>query len=169
MESFFEGNPDKARQALENEKTIDFLYHGISSKLVRINNMTLSKQNAEKISKMFSIISDIERIGDHAENICEYTLYNDEYDLKLSEAAEEELKMLSDTVDELIENALSVYELEDAMMLSIVEPLEKKVDKYAVDFTDNHIERLKSDICDPRAGVIFTDLIIALERSADHA
>ena len=169
VESFFERDVEKAQQALENENTIDFLYHGISSKLVIINNMNLSKQNAEKISKMFNIISDIERIGDHAENISEYTLGIVENDLKLSDAATEELKTLSEFVLELMERAIDVYESENSNLLSIVEPLEKKVDELAVKFTDNHIDRLKSDICNPRVGVIFTDLIIDLERSADHA
>ena len=168
-EAFFERNSDKACQALENEKTIDFLYHGVSSKLITINNMTLSKQNAEKVSKMFNIISDIERIGDHAENISEYTLGMVENGYKLSEAAAGELKELNDVVLDLMDNALTVYELGNSTLLSIVEPLEKKVDELAVRFTDNHIDRLKLNVCDPRVGVIFTDIIIDLERSADHA
>lgn len=169
MESFQEVNADKAHQTLENEKTIDFLYHGISSKLVTINNMTLSKHNSERVGKMFNIISDIERIGDHAENISEYTLGVHDNGLKLSDSATLELEELSNAVIELMESSIKAYETEDNSMLDIVEPLEKKVDKLAVDFSNNHIERLKSDICDPRTGVIFTDIIIDLERSADHA
>ena len=169
IESFLEGNQDIAEQALENEKTVDYLYHGISSKLVRISNMALSKPNAEKISKMFNIISDIERIGDHAENIAEYTSIIKENDLKLSDEAAKELKELSDTVLELIADSINVYEFENSELITTVEALEKRVDKLADRFTDNHVNRLKSDICDPRTGVIFTDIIIDLERSADHA
>ena len=169
MESFLDGNEDKAKQAMENEKTIDFLYHGISSKLVRINNMAMSSHDAEKISKMFNIISDIERIGDHAENIAEYTMHINAQGLKLSDIATEELKELSDAVAELMKNAISVYENEDNSLIEAVESLEKRVDKLALEFTNNHVDRLKSDVCNPRTGVIFTDLIIDLERSADHA
>ena len=169
IESFFENNTDKAKQTLENEKTVNFLYHGISSKLIKINNMQLSKNNAEKVSKMFSIVSDIERIGDHAENIAEYTALIYENDLELSEKASEELKELSTSVIDLITNAINVYESEDSSIIPIVEALEKRVDNLAINSTNNHIERLKSDICNPRVGVIFTDIIIDLERSADHA
>ena len=169
VESFFESNTEKAKKALGNEKILNFLHRGISEKLIIINNMSLYKANAEKVSKMFNIISDVERIGDHAENIAEHTVTFAENGLELSEVAIDELKELSDSVFDLISNSIILYEKEDGSIIPLVESTEKRVDKLAVTATNNHIERLKSDACDPQVGVIFTDIITDLERSADHA
>jgi len=53
--------------------------------------------------------------------------------------------------------------------LSQIKTLEKTIDKISKEFSENHISRLKDEKCDPKSGVIFTDMLIDLERSADHA
>jgi len=169
IESFFENDMSKAKKALKNENIIDYLSHNIALKLVWINNMALSGYEAVRIGKMFQIVSDMERIGDHAENIAEYTEFVEINDLKFSNDALEELKTLSEMTLNLMSKALEVYEKEDESQLPGVNSLEQEVDKLAKTFTDNHINRLKIASCEPKSGVIFTDMIIDLERSADHA
>jgi len=169
LESFFERNANKADRTLEIEKTINFLNHQIASKLVEINNMALSEVDAEKVGKMFKILSDMERIGDHAENIAEYAIIVTERDLKFSDAAIEELQLLGDLVTQQIARAINMYEKPDESVLPQIKSFEKEVDKISKVFTENHISRLKIGNCDPKGGVIFTDMIIDLERSADHA
>ena len=169
IESFFENDMSKAKKALKNENIIDYLSHNIALKLVWINNMALSGYEAVRIGKMFQIVSDMERIGDHAENIAEYTEFVEINDLKFSDDALEELKTLSEMTLNLMSKALEVYEKEDESQLPDVNSLEQEVDKLAKTFTDNHINRLKIASCEPKSGVIFTDMIIDLERSADHA
>ena len=66
LKSFFERNTDKAKIVLENEKTVNYLHQKISSKLVEINHMRLSKQDSERVGRMFGLLTDMERIGDHA-------------------------------------------------------------------------------------------------------
>jgi len=169
LESLFEKSEDKANKVFENEKTINYLYHRISSKLVEINNTALSKSDAEKIGEMFKVLSDIERIGDHAENIAEDTILIKDRNLKFSDMAIEELKSLGCLTIEITTKALDVYRHEDASQLPQIVSLEKEIDAYSITYTDNHIERLKTEACEPKSGVIFTDMIIDLERSADHA
>jgi len=169
LESFFERNEDKAKKTLEIEKIINFLNHQIASKLVEINNMALSEVDAEKVGKMFKTLSDIERIGDHAENIAEYTFIIAERNLKFSDAAIEELKLLGNLVTQQIVRAINAYENFDIFALPQIKSFEKEVDKLSKNFTENHISRLKIRDCDPKSGVLFTDMIIDLERSADHA
>jgi len=169
LESFFERNDDKANKTLKNEKIINFLNHKIASKLVEINNMALSEVDAERIGKMFKTLSDIERIGDHAENIAEYTLVVTERNLKFSDVAIEELQLLGNLVTRQVVRAMNVYENPDESVLPQIKSYENEVDKLSKDFTENHIARLKTGNCDPQSGVLFTDMIIDLERSADHA
>jgi len=169
LESFFERNEDKAKKTLKIESVINYLNHQIASKLVEINHMPLSEVDSERIAKMFKILSDIERIGDHAENIAEYTLIITERNLKFSDVAIEELRLLGNLVTQQIVRALNMYENADKSQLSQIKSVEKEVDNLSKDFTENHISRLKVGDCDPQSGVLFTDMIIDLERSADHA
>jgi len=169
IESFNEKDIEKANIALKNEKIIDYLSHNIAIKLIWINSMALSEYEAERIGKMFQIVSDMERIGDHAENIAEYTIIVENNELKFSEAAEEELKQLSELTVNLTSIALDAFEHESVSLLPEVRELEQDIDRYAAEFTENHINRLKIASCEPKSGVIFTDMIVDLERSADHA
>ena len=169
LESFFEKNEDKANKVFETEDIINFLYHRISSKLVEINNKSLSPSDAAKVGEMFKILSDIERIGDHSENIAEYTIIIKDSKLKFSDTAIEELKLLSSLTMEIITKALHAYKHNDESQLSQIKLLEEEIDARSKEFTENHIERLKTETCEPKSGVIFTDIIIDLERSADHA
>jgi len=169
LEAFFEQNEDKVRKTFELEKTINFLNQQIAAKLVEVNNMRLSDSDAEKVGKMLKTLSDIERIGDHAENIAEYALLVKDRGLKFSDAAIEELKLLGNLTTEQILRTLNAYEQEDSSELKEIKYFEKEIDKLSVDFVENHIQRLKESSCDPKSGVIFTDMIIDLERTADHA
>ena len=169
LEAFFERSEDKANKVFENEKTIDFLNQSITSKLVEITNMSLSNPDAEKVGGMFGVLSDIERIGDHAENIAEYTIMMKENGLKFSDAATGEIQTLSEFAAKSTVNALDIYEKQDRSRLPQVEILEQKVDELSAEFTENHIKRLKAEHCEPQSGVIFIDMINDLERIADHA
>jgi len=169
IESFLKKDMDMAKKVLKNEAIIDYLSHNIAIKLVWINSMTLSGYEAARIGKMFQTVSDIERIGDHAENIAEYAILVENGDLKFSEAATKELNELTSLTLNLLTKALEAYEQEDISMLPSINSLEQEIDKLSMEFTENHIDRLKIASCEPKSGVIFTDMIIDLERSADHA
>jgi len=169
VESFIDRDIDKAKKVLKNEKIIDFLSHNIAIKLIWINNMALSGYEAAKIGRMFQIVTDMERIGDHAENIAEYTETIDNHDLKFSDAAIKEITELCELTITLANKALDVYESEDTSQIDEIRSLEKKIDKLSAKYIGNHINRLKEATCEPKSGVIFTDMITDLERSADHA
>ena len=169
LESFFEKNEDKVKRTFGNEKVIDYLNHNISLKLVEINNLPLSKNDSEKISKMFKVLSDTERIGDHAKNISEYALAVIDSKIKFSDTAIGELKLLGEITVRQVALAVDIYERQEQAELPKIKSMEKEVDKLAKEFAENHINRLKTDRCEPKSGVIFTDMIIDLERCADHA
>ena len=169
LEAFFERSADRANKTLANEDIINYLNHNIAAKLVWINNMTLSNTEAEKVGAMFRALSDIERIGDHAENIAEYTLAMMESDSKFGEAALQELRELGALTINLVGQALDVYETQEETGLPQVGALEDEVDTVSVAYSENHLTRLKAGQCDPKSGVVFTDMIIDLERIGDHA
>jgi len=169
IESFFEKDMDKSNKVIENESVVDYLYQNIAARLVQVNNTRLSPYEAEQIGKMFRILSDMERIGDHATNIAEYTAIVTDANLKFTDEAAEELKKLSDLTVKIAEKALQTYERQEDSLLLEIELMENEVDYMSKHFNENHLSRLIAENCEPKSGVVFTDMITDLERSADHA
>jgi phosphate:Na+ symporter len=169
LESFFERNTEKANRIIENEKTVDFLHQNITDGLVDITNMRLTKNDAKRIGEMFVIVSNVEQISDHAKNIAEYTYTVCENDKHFSEAAIEELQELSTITTEIIDIALTVYEKQDESRVAHVRELENRIDDLSKKFTKNHFKRLKAKECKNKSGVIYMDILIDLEQSADNA
>ena len=169
VKTFFEKNPDKAKKVQENEKTIDFLHQGITAKLIDISNMRLSGKDRRKISEMLVIVSDIEQIGDHSENIAKYAIKISENNMPYSDIAIEELQTLSTDTIALMEMAYNAYEADDTSNIQEIKQLEKSIDKQAARLARNHFRRLKQKICKAKSGVIFMDMINDLEASADCA
>ena len=169
LDAFFEKDTKKAGKVVKNEKIIDYLNKKISAKLIDINNITLSTSDAKKIGSMFKVISDIERIGDHAENIAEYTMTVEHNSLKFSDAAINELKTLGDLTFKITTDTMETFENQDVSNFPQIKSLEKRIDEISAEYVENHINRLKKGECEPESGVIFTDMIIDLERCSDHA
>ena len=169
LESFFERSVDKANKVLENEKTVDFLHQSITDKLVEITNKRMSAGDSKRLGDMFVVLSDIEQIGDHAENIAEYVLAIADTKIKFSDMAIEELQTVAAAATGLVAKALESYEKQDRTRLQEIQQLEDKVDELAALFVKNHFKRLKAKECKPKSGVVFMDVINDLEKSADNA
>jgi phosphate:Na+ symporter len=131
--------------------------------------MTLSKPDARRVGRMFKVSSDIERIGDHANNIAEYTIIIRDNNLQFPDESINELKTLGNLTINQTAKAISAYEYRKKSELPLIKTLEDEIDQLSKDYVKNHISRLKDEKCEPQSGVIFTDMIIDLERSADHA
>ncbi len=169
VDSFFSDDYESAARVFEVEKTINFLNHAITGYLVVLNGKALPQSTLERVGEMFHVAADIERIGDHAENIAEYTQKNVDNPIAMSEAAYSELrKMCADTV-QCIDYALDIYANDRFNMLDTISKIENDIDDEQTLFTEHHIERLKNGDCSPRGGVIFTDMVTDLERCSDHA
>ncbi len=169
LESFFERDEDKAELVLEREKTINFLNHEINSYLVSLYSKGLPENDVSRISTMLSVTSDLERIGDLAENIAEYTQASASNRAKFSEDALHDLGDMAERVEYMVDLSMKAYDQEDRSLLSEAREVEDSVDAMQEEKTENHIERLKANICDPRGGVIYTDMVSDLERISDHA
>jgi phosphate:Na+ symporter len=166
--SLFEKDMEKAGTVLEVEETVDFLNNEITGWLVKMRGLGCSDSDIAKAGRMLHTVADIERIGDHAENIAEYALLLDR-GIKLSPSALDELGRLSEETKRTVELALEIFRTTDKTLIDEINKLEEEVDRLAENCVDLHIERLKNEICDPYSGVIFTDMVIDLERCADHA
>lgn len=153
----------------DTEDTIDFLNHAIEDKLVDIRALPLPENDAFKLSRMILVVSNYERIGDHAENIMEFADRMKEAKVSISKTGMQELRQMGDAVLETIDAAMVVFETEKFDMLPKAEALEQRVDDMQAQYIQNHIDRLMREHCDPLAGVIFTDMCTDLERCSDQA
>lgn len=153
----------------EKEKTINFLNHEITGYLIQLHSRSMPEKDIETIGMMFHVVNDIERLGDHAENISEYAQQLEDTDIWFSDEAYHELKLTAQTAVECVTLSLDVYESERFDLLPRVQEMEEAVDSFEEEYTQNHIERLKEGLCSPTEGVLFTDMITDLERCSDHA
>ena len=169
LDSFFKKDDKPTEVVFDTEKTINYLNHEITACLVTFRALELSRRDLNTLGMMFRVVSDIERIGDHAENIAEYTVLENVKSANISDIAMGEIKEIAEASLKVVDLALSVYRDESHDLLDKVSELEEHVDDLHEKFTDNHVARLMQDRCDPLGGVVFTDILTDLERISDHA
>ncbi|NLD88195.1 MAG: Na/Pi cotransporter family protein [Clostridiales bacterium] len=169
INAFFTMNDDLAKEILEVEDTINYLNHQIAGCIVHLRALGLNDADLQKLGMMFHVINDIERIGDHAENIAEYELIASSEKMRISEVGLAELKIMANRSLDMFKEGLSIYENENFSRLPIASEIEEEVDVLQETLINNHINRLMEERCDPRGGVMFIDMVTDLERCADHA
>lgn len=153
------------------EEVINYLNHHITPILVKINALDLSYHDAKYIGRVFHVINDIERIGDHAQNLSEAAQSRVNENIQFSAEGDAELKQMFETALKLIDCAIESFTTQELSYLSAnkINSLEAIVDKMEEDFRQSHIERLNRQICDTVSGMLFINTVTDFERVADHA
>lgn len=151
------------------EKQIDFLNHGITDYLVKVNQTTLPADDAKSLGGLFHIVNDIERIGDHAENIADAAKARQAQKLEFSPQARAELSKMLDLVIKVTTYSLDMFAHNNLEHMQDILDLEDQVDQAEKDLQESHIRRLTQGECTAGAGMIFSDIISGLERVSDHA
>ena len=181
MASLAEENLNRAMNALitldeedieevyEVEKNINFLNHAITDYLVKINQTTLPIEDLNSLGALFHVVNDIERIGDHAENVADAARQRKEEGVSISKEAQQELGDMLEMVNKIIRYAVEMFAKSDESHMQEIVTLEDQVDEKERELQKKHVERLTKGECSPEAGMIFSDIVSGLERVADHA
>ena len=181
MASLAGGNLNRAMNALitldeedieevyEVEKNINFLNHAITDYLVKINQTTLPIEDLNSLGALFHVVNDIERIGDHAENVADAARQRKEEGVSISKEAQKELGDMLEMVNKIIRYAVEMFAKSDESHMQEIVTLEDQVDEKERELQKKHVERLTKGECSPEAGMIFSDIVSGLERVADHA
>jgi phosphate:Na+ symporter len=156
-------------EVYEVEKNINFLNHAITDYLVKINQTTLPIEDLKSLGALFHVVNDIERIGDHAENVADAAVQRKENGAVISKEAQKELGEMLDMVNTLIQYSVDMFVKSDESHMNDIIELEEKVDAKERELQQAHVNRLTSGECTPEAGMIFSDIVSGLERVADHA
>ena len=156
-------------EVYEVEKNINFLNHAITDYLVKINQTTLPIEDLKSLGALFHVVNDIERIGDHAENVADAARQRKESGIVISKEAQGELGELLDMVINLIRYSMDMFARSDESHMREIIGLEDKVDAKEKEMQRAHVQRLTRGECSPEAGMMFSDIASCLERVADHA
>lgn len=151
------------------EKTLDDMQEALTKFLIKVDNLSLSESQKKHINNLFNMVTDIERVGDHADNISENAKYMIDNNLEFSDLGKEDLAEISKDSIEAFEIAINASAGDALRAVRKVNKLEDKVDMLEDEFREKHIERLSKGDCHPQSGIAFLDIISNLERISDHA
>jgi phosphate:Na+ symporter len=160
---------DDIEEVYEVEKNINFLNKSITDYLVRINQTTLPIEDLKSLGALFHVVNDIERIGDHAENIADAAKRREEINVSFSHEAIKELGDMLNMVNTIVQFSVdTLHNVSDEHVEDIMN-LEDAVDEKERELQQAHVDRLTRNECTPEAGMLYSDIVSGLERVADHA
>ena len=168
MEAIMKKDENLIDDVYRKEDIINYLNSEITNYLVLCNGLDLPSRDLKLVGGLFHVVNDIERIGDHAENLVEYAEYFIENNLEFSDIAVEDLEQATEKVMALLDNSIAVLNTGDKNLAKQVEKQEEETDELLELLRERHIDRLNNQTCNPSAGVVFLDIITNLERIADH-
>ena len=169
MKAFVDNDEELIQKVYENEKIINVLEESITTYLIKLAKCDLSDREKGIVASTFHVIIDIERIGDHAENIADLSIEKINKKLKYSKDAIDELYEIYNTTLEALEIAVESYENRNINQARDIVEIEDKIDTYQKKYREKHIQRLYDGKCNAFAGAIFLDLVSSFERIGDHS
>ena len=167
FQAVLEGSPARLEQVEETEEYIDYLNQQISRYISHIIVFETNPQDSEQISAFFKISTNLERIGDHAVNICEYTQLLEQKHIGFSQKAKAEIQSMRETSLEAI-RSLGDMSRVDEDALKAIESFEQKIDDMTLDFRQNQMTRLREGACSDEACTLYSEMLTDFERIGDH-
>jgi len=163
------GDKKHSEKSAHIEEALNSLNAKITDYLVKLAAVDLTEQESKEHKTLMHAINDIERIGDHVENIIELIDYKTATRVTLSEDAQKELTEMYDLTRATLEKSLQTLASGDMNEARQVIEMEAKLDMLERQFRKNHVVRLNTGECDGQAGMFFVDMLSNLERIGDHA
>ncbi len=168
IDAFEKNDLELVSKVYENEKLINILNKSITTYLVKLNNLKLSDKQLNLVGSMFHVVNDIERIGDHAENIIDLTSEKIEKRIQFSDDATYDIKHLFNYTLDSLTRTIEGFESNDVERSQSVINVEEKIDNLEEQLRETNIKRLNKGTCNANASAIFLDIINNFERVGDH-
>lgn len=169
LEGFMKEDLELIQKVYSNENLINILETDITKYLVQLSNSDLGNDQKSILAAYFHVVNDIERIGDHAENIADWASEKTSKSLKFSQEAMEELTKMSKLCLKAIDDSLVCFANYNKEKANAVRSLEEEIDSLEKELRISHIKRLNNGICNATIGTMFVDIVSNLERVGDHA
>ena len=158
-----------AKDVFVVEKRIDYMNKEITDYLVKANQISLPVGDRKKLGALFHVVSDIERVGDHAENIAEDVEKLIDMKEDINGMAGDEIRRMQEMTVKILHLSMDMFNLEDDSHLQEILDLENAIDAKERELQDLHVKCLTKGECSAQVGMMFSDLASNLERVADHA
>ena len=170
-EGYLKGSLADEQKIRDTEELINWLNHNISDFMVTVCSQRIDAESSEYIGKLFHVITDLERIGDHAENILNRTKTISDGNMDFSEESRQDVQELYEKVLELLDRSIGCFVNKEFNDIEEHElhNLENTIDDLTLQAQDAHVQRLKEKKCHTSSGVVYTKLLQDLERVGDHA
>ena len=169
MRGIMEKSEKDLSNTLTKEKTINELQKAILNYLLKLSKAPLNEESREVIDSLFNTVNEIERIGDHAENLAELGEDSIANDVVFSDHAKNELNDMYNKVLSTYTYALESMRTSDVDLACKVIKMEEQVDLMEKSCRVNHMRRLNNNMCSIDSGIIYLEIIANLERISDHA
>ncbi len=171
MGCFREYDEEAAATVAINENVLDYLNREIADRLTKVKGLDLSEKDTKLVGALFHVISDMERVGDHAMNILENAKNKSDNGIRFSEKVLGELIDMYAEVDAQLGRALDIFRSQSvtAEQHDEVERIEQDIDDKTERLRAHHVERVKNRKCSARNGMLYLDMLTNLERIGDHA
>ena len=169
MDGIVDKSKEKIELSFKREKLINELQKSILNYLLKLSKASLNEDSRERVDALFNTVNDIERIGDHAENIAELAKDIVDLEISFSDVGIGELKDMYNKVVSTYTYALEAMRTSNVELACKVIKMEEQVDMMEKSCRANHMNRLNSSSCSIESGVIYLDIISNLERVSDHA
>ncbi len=169
MDALLNSNEEKVKEVYKREKVINNLEQEITDYLVLLSSHELPEKDSKILSATFHVINDIERIGDHAENIADMAIEKMNKEISFGEEATEEVVLMYKKTLDALTLAIESYKNEDIEGAKNISVIEEGIDKYEKKLRNNNIKRLNGKLCNANSSTMFLDLISNLERIGDHS
>lgn len=169
MSAVLTNDLDKVKMVFQNEVLINEFTKLLTTYLVKIDSLALTEHQHFVVKNLLYTVSDIERIGDHSENLAELAELKNGQKAIFSKIAIEELRVIMEEAIQSVQFAIEARETEKLEYVRIVTKCEDRVDELEEELHEKHLQRLATKECTVETSVIFLDVISNLERISDHA
>ena len=142
MKAFFDKDEELIEIVLDKEQSINSLEREITSYLIKLSNSNLLERDNIKITNLYHTTNDVERIGDHAENIAELAQLSIDNNLFFSDIAISELEDMASRVGSVLRDSITALENDDIELAKTIYSQEQEIDNLEESLRDSHIERL---------------------------
>ena len=168
LDGFLKRNIDDSKVVFKHIDNVEEYNKEIIAYLVNISSKEISIHDENKISALHTVVNDLIRESEIADNVVKYTRFVIEKDINFSDQVYQSITELKNLLSEQFNNVEKILIEKDYSVLDKVVEIENKIDNMRTDLIDGHIKRLEEGKCKPQSSGVFINLVSNLERAGDH-